>query len=62
MGLIGLYDIGRVWLNGEDSKEWHDAYGGGILIAPFNKVMFSVTYAASNEGNQVHLRFSKKLD
>jgi hemolysin activation/secretion protein len=62
MGLIGLYDIGRVWMNGEESKTWHDAYGGGFLIAPFNKIMASLTYAVSQEGGQFHVRFSKKLE
>ena len=24
------YDVGRVWLNEESSKVWHDSYGGGL--------------------------------
>jgi hypothetical protein len=61
MGILGLYDIGRVWLDGEDSDEWHWGYGGGIMLAPFNKVSVSVYYGFSPEGRQFHLRYSKKF-
>lgn len=30
--LIGLYDVGRVWLEGEDSNEWHPSFGGGLAF------------------------------
>ncbi len=30
--LLGLADMGRVWDDGEDSNEWHDAYGGGVAV------------------------------
>jgi hypothetical protein len=29
--LIGYYDVGRVWLAGETSNQWHWGYGGGLL-------------------------------
>ncbi len=29
--LFGLSDIGRVYLDGEDSNTWHTAIGGGAL-------------------------------
>ena len=29
-GLLAGYDYGRIWLNGEDSKEWHQSAGGGF--------------------------------
>jgi hypothetical protein len=29
--LFGFYDVGRVWLEGEESDTWHQGYGGGIL-------------------------------
>lgn len=61
MAILGLYDIGRVWLDGEDSNEWHWGYGGGLMLAPFNKVSVSVYYGFSPEGRQFHLRYSKKL-
>lgn len=37
VGLIGFYDQGRVWLDGETSDTWHNAYGGGIYFAPLSR-------------------------
>ncbi len=34
-GIFGLYDIGRVWADGEDSDIWHYAWGGGIYLVPY---------------------------
>src|ERR1044072_3703262 len=36
VGLLVFCDNGRVWLPGESSNTWHVAYGGGIIVAPFN--------------------------
>ena len=60
-GLLAFYDIGRVWMPNENSETWHSAYGAGILLAPFNKVSFSVTYATSKEISLFHIRFNKVL-
>jgi hemolysin activation/secretion protein len=30
--LFGLADFGRVWLEGEDSDDWHPSYGGGLAF------------------------------
>jgi hypothetical protein len=62
VGLVALLDDGRVWLNGESSEAWHYAYGGGILLAPFNKFSFTLTYAQSVEGGMVQIRLNKLLD
>ena len=43
-GLVGFFDQGRVWQPGEASDTWHKGYGGGIMFAPFNKLVVSVTY------------------
>jgi len=60
-GFIGFYDLGRIWQPGENSNRWHDGYGGGILISPFNKIMVSVTYGISTENKLVHLKFNLPL-
>ncbi|MCD6012429.1 MAG: hypothetical protein K0Q79_2291 [Flavipsychrobacter sp.] len=61
-GLVAYIDDGRVWLNGEQSDMWHYAYGGGILLAPFNKLTFTITYGTSADGNYVNIRFNKLLN
>jgi outer membrane protein assembly factor BamA len=65
LGIKGFYDIGRVWLKGEDSKIWHSAYGGGIYFIPFNMFMVSagVGFAGGERlynitlGSNVNLNF-----
>jgi len=49
VGLIGFYDIGRVWLTNEDSKKWHQSFGGGLYYAPFNVAILSATIGISDE-------------
>ena len=36
LGVFGGFDYGRVWINTENSKVWHYAYGGGLFFTPFN--------------------------
>ena len=60
-GLTGFYDAGRVWQKGETSSTWHTGYGGGIMIAPFYKVMASLTYGMSTDGNFIHARLYRAL-
>ncbi|GAA0878747.1 metallophosphoesterase [Algoriphagus jejuensis] len=46
VGMIGFYDVGRVWLKGEDSGTWHNSLGGGLWIAPVSQFVatFSVGF------------------
>jgi hemolysin activation/secretion protein len=60
-GIVSFYDLGRIWQPGENSNRWHDGYGGGIIISPFNKIMVSVTYGISTENKLVHLKFGVSL-
>lgn len=32
MGIFGGVDVGRVWLDGEESNVWHNNYGGGFWV------------------------------
>ncbi|WP_205503511.1 BamA/TamA family outer membrane protein [Rufibacter psychrotolerans] len=56
IGVFGFHDIGRVWMEGENSKKWHRSHGGGIWLSPLNQVVLSVGFAASQEENQFLLR------
>ncbi len=58
-GLIGLYDIGRVWQPGENSDTWHSGYGAGIMLAPFHKFSVAVFYALSKDERDISVRFIK---
>jgi len=59
MGLLALLDDGRVWQPGEDSNKWHVGYGGGIMLAPFNKISITTTYAISDEDQRFSLRLGR---
>lgn len=48
-GVMAFFDNGRVWLPGENSNTMHTSYGGGVIIAPFNKISLTVTYGVSSE-------------
>ena len=58
-GLVGFYDIGRVWMPDEKSDKWHPGYGGGVVIIPFNKITLSAMYGQSTEG--YHILFLASL-
>ncbi len=59
IGFFALYDIGRVWLKGENANTLHHAYGAGIILSPYNKVTLSASYAVSPEEANIHLRLFK---
>jgi hypothetical protein len=48
-GVLSFHDIGRIWMNGESSDTWHQGYGGGIWMAPFNKFLVAATLTSSKE-------------
>lgn len=56
MGILAFNDIGRVWLEGEDSSLWHHGYGGGLWIAPFNTAVVSAEVGHSEEETLFYIR------
>jgi hypothetical protein len=61
IGLVALFDNGRVWIPGENSDRWHVAVGGGITLVPFNKLSVTATYAVSKEDGRLSLRIGHFL-
>jgi len=43
VGLLAFNDVGRVWLEGEESDKWHNTFGAGVWLAPLN--MFVATFS-----------------
>lgn len=42
VGVLGLYDVGRVWAEadksmGVDADVWHGAFGGGLYVIPYSQ-------------------------
>lgn len=56
VGLIGFYDIGRVWMPDEKSTLWHSGYGMGVVLIPFNKITLTGMYGLSSEGDNLFFR------
>ncbi len=59
IGLFGLGDIGRVFLDGESSDRWHNAVGGGVWVSflvPANTL--SIAFARSEVGTSLEQRNS----
>jgi hypothetical protein len=62
VGLTGFFDIGRVWLDGENSKIWRKAYGGGFYFIPFNKFMISGSVGFSGNENMFNFVLGTKIN
>lgn len=50
MGLYSGFDYGRVWLDGEYSKKWHNSYGGGFFITGAELITANVGLFHSADG------------
>jgi outer membrane protein assembly factor BamA len=48
-GLIAFNDVGRVWVDHENSSSWHNGSGGGIWISPINKIVITYILSYSKE-------------
>jgi hypothetical protein len=59
IGLIGIFDNGRVWIPGESSEKWHMGFGAGLMIAPFNKFQATVGYTRSDEIGRFNIRIGR---
>ena len=35
LGVVVEGDVGRVWLDGEDSNRWHPSYAAGVILRAF---------------------------
>ena len=55
MGLYGGFDYGRVWIENEDSGQWHTSYGGGFFMNAAD--IMSLTLAAFNSDDGMRVVF-----
>ena len=56
IGIFGLADAGRVFLEGEDSRRWHTGVGGGLWIS-FLRQENTVSIAAAHSEGRTRLYF-----
>ncbi len=65
-GLLVFHDVGRVWYENESgidpsatdgkSNRWHQGYGGGLWLRPFNMATLSMEVGASEEETLFYVR------
>ena len=61
-GVLGLADVGRVYLDGEASDRWHAAGGGGIWASFLDRsYMLSLSLAKSSEHTALYFRVGAGL-
>jgi hypothetical protein len=61
-GVLGLADVGRVFLDGEDSDRWHAAGGGGVWASFLDRAyMLRVSVAKSSERTAVYLGIGRGI-
>jgi hypothetical protein len=57
IGVVGIADVGRVYLEGESSDEWHSGLGGGIWLAPLKRSTSIALLLARSEGeNKLYIQ------
>ena len=56
IGVLGFHDVGRVWIDNENSNTWHNGYGGGLWAEPFRRVVLVGTYGLSRNENMTVIR------
>lgn len=56
IGILGFHDVGRVWLEGEDSDKWHRGVGGGVWLTPFGLAVVSAELGVSEEETLFYIR------
>lgn len=56
IGLIGFYDIGRVWMTNQKSNVWHNGAGAGLYIMPADLFVIQATVGISKEAVLPYIR------
>jgi hypothetical protein len=57
LGIVGLADVGRVFVDGESSDEWHGAVGGGVWLGFLGRTnAVSVVVAKSKERSRLYVQ------
>jgi outer membrane translocation and assembly module TamA len=50
LGLVGFYDIGKVWQKGYNDKVWHQGAGAGFYFSPAQMMVLQLVAGNSGEG------------
>ena len=53
LGLTAGFDYGRVWVENDNSNQWHTSYGGSVFLNGFKAVTANIGYYLSDESNRL---------
>lgn len=56
-GILGGFDYGRVWLDDDTSKKWHNSVGGGAWINGVDAVTAKLQWFYGEDGGRVSFGF-----
>jgi hypothetical protein len=54
-GVLGLADVGRVWVSGQESDVWHPSFGGGFWAALLDRSLAASLTVATGAGQGVFI-------
>ncbi len=54
-GVLGLADVGRVWVSGQQSSVWHPSFGGGLWAALLDRSLAASLTVATGAGHGVFI-------
>jgi hypothetical protein len=58
LGLLGLADVGRVWMDGSSPGGWHTGYGGGLWFSVLDRSRTATLSWARGERGRLYARLS----
>ncbi len=61
IGVFGGGDLGRVWLDEQDSEKWHNDFGGGFWVNMIDTISGQVGAFVGEDGMRIDFRFGVRL-
>ena len=61
IGIFGGADVGRVWIDGEDSDTWHNSVGGGFWVNAVDMISGQFGAFNSDDGLRINFGFGLRL-
>src|SRR5690606_37818990 len=52
-GVYAGYDYGRVWIDNDSAKQWHQAGGGGLWLNGVDVLTAKMSYFHSSDGGRI---------
>ena len=62
IGILGFFEMGRVWQDKEASKKWHNTFGGGLYYIPFGLFAVTATMGISDEDRLFNFSLGTKFN